>query len=321
MTYNAIHGRVLGWDQSGLLFNKMPIGIPVAGRGRVFWVDSGTGRTGASGLNPNEALPTVAAAVAKCSASRGDTIVCLAQHAENLASAAALAISTAGITIVGLGQGRLRPTLTFTTANTSTIAVSAADVTFRNMRFTANFLSIAAAFTLTTAKGFRLEQCSMQDTSGVLNFLNVVKSTGAANTIDSLHVESCKWNSLGTTSVNTFVLSANDIDDCVIINSRVTYVTTVDQAGLLVLTAGVPTNLWMVGNHVYRKNTTTANGSLLSIGGTVANATGFVADNRIQTLTTTADKIVQASSGLGFFNNTVSGVTGASGFLIPTADS
>lgn len=321
MTYNAIHGRVLGWDQSGLLFNKMPIGIPVAGKGKIFWVDSVSGRPGASALNPLECEATMAAAVTKCTTARGDIIVALSTHAEDLASATALAIAKANITIIGLGNGRARPTLTFTTANTATIAVSAANVTFRNFRFVANFLSIAAAITLTTATGFRCEQCAFHDTSGVLNFLNAIKSTGAANTIDGIHIEGCKWLSRGTTSVNTLLLSANDIDDAVLLNNRVTYQTTVDQAGLLVLTAGVPTNLLVQGNFIYRKNTTTANGSLVAIGGTVANATGFIIGNYVQTLTTTADKLTPASTGLAFFENRVSGVVNATGFVIPGADS
>jgi len=319
--YLSLHGRVFGIDQSGPLFNKMPLGIPVAGKGKVFWVDSVSGRAGASALNPGECEATLAAAVTKCVTARGDIVVALSSHAENLASSTALAISKSNITFIGLGQGRLRPRITFTTANTATIAVSADGVNFRNFRFYANFLSIAAAFTLTTAKGFRLDYCGFHDTSSVLNFLNIVKSTGAANTIDGIHCEGNKWNSLGTTSVNTFVLSANDIDDCVLIGNRITYVTTVDQAGLLVLTAGVPTNLLAQGNMVYRKNTTTANGSLIAIGGTVANATGFLIGNYVQTLTTTTDKLTPASTGLGFFGNYVSGVANASGFLIPTADS
>lgn len=319
MTLTSIHGRVLAYDQSGLLFNKMPIGIPVAGRGRVFWVDSNTGRANGSGLNPNEALTTVALAVAKCSANRGDTIVCLAEHAEALSSATALAIAKAGITIYSLGEGRRRATFTLDTANTATIAVSADKVTFRNCRFVANFLSIAACFTLTTAKGFRAIDCEFVDTSGVLNFLNIVKSTGAANTVDSLHLENCKWNSLGTTSVNSLVLTANDIDDLRITNCRVTQVTTVDAAALVTVTAGVLTNAFIDNNKVYRKNTTTANGSLINVGGTTS--TGFVTNNWVQTLTTTADKLFTTTVGLAAFENRVTGAVGAQGFAIPALDS
>jgi hypothetical protein len=46
-----------------------------------------------------------------------------------------------------------------------------------------------------------------------------------------------------------------------------------------------------------------------------------VARNLIQTLTTTTDLLFTTNVGLGAFDNRVSGVVGASGFLIPAADS
>jgi hypothetical protein len=155
--------------------------------------------------------------------------------------------------------------------------------------------------------------------SGVLDFLNIVKSTGAANTVDGLSISNCNWNSLGTTSVNSFVLTANDIDSCSLLDNVVTQVTTVDAAILLTVTAGVLTNLLVERNYGYRKNTTTANGSLINVGGTTS--TGYVAQNRVQTLTTTADKLFTTTVGLAAFENRVTGVVGATGFVIPAVDS
>jgi hypothetical protein len=50
------------------------------------------------------------------------------------------------------------------------------------------------------------------DTSSVLNFLNIVKSTGAANTVDGLTFNDNVVVNLGVTSNNTTILTANDID-------------------------------------------------------------------------------------------------------------
>jgi hypothetical protein len=69
-------------------------------------------------------------------------------------------MSIAGVAVVGLGVGSNRPKFTLDTANTATIAVSADNVSFQNCQFVANFLSIAACFTLTTAKEFTVENCS-----------------------------------------------------------------------------------------------------------------------------------------------------------------
>jgi hypothetical protein len=233
--------------------------------------------------------------------------------------ATALTFRVAGVAVIGLGSGNKIPKFTIDTANTATINVSADNVSFYNCQFFANFLSIAACFTLSTAKWFTLQNCLFQDTSGVLNFLNIVKSTGAANTVDGLTIQDSQWNSLGTTSVNSFVLTANDIDSCTLNRNRVTQVTTVDAAILLTVTAGVLTNFEADNNRGYRKNTTTAGGSLINVGGTTS--TGYVRYNTVQTLTTTADKLFTTTVGLAPSRTAVSGVVGATGFVIPAADS
>lgn len=294
--------------------------------GKVFWLYNGSalqehGRAGSDGNRGTYDSPFASLnyAVTQCVANRGDIIVIKPGHAELVSSATALAMSIAGVAVIGLGVGANRPKFTLDTANTATIAVSAANISFLNCQFVANFLSIAACFTLTTAKWFTVQNCAFIDTSGVLDFLNIVKSTGAANTIDGLTVTNSNWNSLGTTSVNSFVLTANTIDSATLSDNVITQVTTVDAAILLTATAGILTNLICERNFGYRQNTTTAGGSLISVGGTTS--TGFVSANRVQTLTTTADKLFTTTVGLAAFENRVSGAVGATGFVIPAVDS
>jgi len=153
----------------------------------------------------------------------------------------------------------------------------------------------------------------------VLNFLNIVKSTGAANTIDGISLIDNTWNGLGTTSVNTFLLSANDIDSATLRRNRIKLARTADAAILAVITAGVLTNFEAGDNFAYSAQTTTANGSLVNVGG--STSTGWVYRNYAQTLTTTSDKLFPTTSGLSAFENRVSGVVGATGFVIPASDS
>jgi hypothetical protein len=307
-------------------------GIPltIANPGRVWWLGNATtlqrGDRGASDGNRGTASSSfsslagaMTAITADSGSNRGDIIFVKPGHAETISSATALTLSAAGVTVIGLGVGNKRPKFTLDTANTATINVAADSICFYNCQFVANFLSIAACFTLTTAKWFTLQNCSFYDTSGVLNFLNIVKSTGAANTVDGLTITESVWNSLGTTSVNSFVLTANDIDACTLSRNQITQVTTVDAAILITVTAGVLTNFLAELNLGYRKNTTTANGSLINVGGTTS--TGFVAKNQVQTLTTTSDKLFTTTVGLAAFENRVTGVVGATGFVIPAVDS
>lgn len=295
-------------------------GIPVT-NGTYYFVSSLTGSAGSGGTsmqNPLAAVFGTGGAYSLATASKNDVIVCLPGHSETISSATAAQMTKAGVTIVGLGWGSARPLFTLDTANTSTIAVSAADQSFINCRVRANFLSIAAAFTLSTATNFTLANCSFLEASGVLNFLNIVKSTGAANTVDRLTVTGNIWRGLGTTSVNTFILTANDIDYLTAVGNTAINATTVNQASLVVVTAGVLTNLDCGYNKTYRNNTTST-ASLISVGGTTS--TGLVYNNYTQTLDTSTNVLFATTVGLAAFNNYITGVKGASGFLIPTADS
>jgi hypothetical protein len=303
-------------------------GIPVYGTsagnnqlltGNVWFVDTVAGSDGNDGTSPARAFQSLPRAITAAVANNNDYIFVLEGSTITVADATTIALSKAGLSIIGLGYGDARPVFNFTTANTATIAVSANNIYINNFRHTANFLSIAAAYTLTTATNLILDGNLFKDTSAILNFLNIVKSTGAANTVDGLTAINNIWTSLGTTSVNSFVLSANDIDRAALANNTVTMATTVDAAILLTVTAGVLTNLNCGWNKGYRNNTTTANGSLINVGGSTSS--GFVYNNYVQTLTTTADKLFTTTVGLSAFNNLVTGVKGASGFLIPAADS
>jgi hypothetical protein len=289
--------------------------------GNIYFVKSGTGSSDAAGYgqNPDAPFATIAYALAQVTANQGDRIYVMPGHTEAIADATTFAAAIAGVQVIGLGAGSARPTVTLGTANTATVAVSADNVSFENLIFVANFLSIAACFTLSTAKNFALRNCKFTETSNVLNFLNIVKSTGAANTVDGLALIDNIWNGLGTTSVNSFVLTANDIDSLTLFRNVVKLAATRDASILLTVTAGVLTNLDCGENKVYSAQTATTAGSLINVGGTTS--TGFVYRNFAQTLTTSADKLFTTTVGLAAFENRVTGVVGATGFVIPAVDS
>lgn len=304
-------------------------GIPLAQThpGRAFWLSNNTvgllagQKNGSDGNRGTFDAPfaTLSYAISQCSANRGDIIFIKPGHAETISSATALTLSIAGVAIVGLGMGTARPKFTIDTANTATINVTAANISMMNCQIIGNFLSIAAAFTLTTAKWFTLQDCYIADTSSVLNFLNVIKSTGAANTVDGLAAISNVWAGLGTTSVNSFILSANDIDSAIWRSNIITLQRTATAAILATISAGVVTNLDCGWNNVYSKATATTGGGLISVGGTTS--TGCVYNNYQQTLGTGTDILFTTTVGLAAFENRVTGVVGATGFVIPAVDS
>lgn len=102
---------------NGISSQGMPImggglGVP-ATTGSYFFVHSGTGSNGASGLDSSHPLATIDAAVGKCTANKGDVIVVMPGHNESITSATSLVVDVAGVSIIGLGTGHNRPMLDF----------------------------------------------------------------------------------------------------------------------------------------------------------------------------------------------------------------
>jgi hypothetical protein len=295
--------------------NSLPITT-----GNTYFVSSVTGAAANDGLSLGAPLAKVwgtTGAHSKCTTTNNDVIVVLPGHTETLSSATTVKLDKAGVTITGLGYGAYRPTFTIDTGNTVTINVSAANVTVNNCVFVGNFLSIAACFTLTTAANFTLTNCLFSDAGASLDFLNIIKSTGAANTIDGLTVINNRWNGLGTTSVSTFILTAAAVDKMTVMSNTVNQVATTDLASLIIATTGALTNLICAYNRTTRL-ATTSTVALISGGSTTSN--GFVYNNYMQTKDTSTNTIATASTGLSFFENYLTGVLGASGFIKPDRD-
>jgi hypothetical protein len=261
---------------ANLTIREIP--IHVAFPGRVFWVYNGTALQASSAAARtatrarSSRLLDRRLRLTQTTAARGDIIMVKPGHAETISDATSFAMSTSGVAIVGLGTGALRPTFTLDTANTATIPVSAANCAVKNCIFTANFLSIAACFTVASAKNFAVEDCYFVDTSSVLNFLNIVKTTGAANTADGLTFSNNVVDNLGVTSNNTTVLTANTIDRLTFKNNNLKWAVQNDVAAGVIVTAGILTNADIGNNKAYRPNTTTAGGSLVNVGGTTSSA-------------------------------------------------
>lgn len=298
-------------------------GIPVYGSqsdgqplvGTVLFVDTVNGVNAGPGNSPTNPYQTIAYALTQ--ASGYTTIFVLPGSTTTISSATSLLLNVANVKLIALGSGSQRAVFNFTTANTAAIPVSAANVTVQNFRFTANFLSIARAFTV-TATGFNLIGNSFTDSSGILNFLSIVGATGAANTANGLTAVGNTWNGLGTTSVTSFIVTANDIDSAVVQGNYINLARTATAAILMTVTAGVLTNLLATNNNVISKQAADTGGAFISVGGTTS--TGFVGFNTLGDLSAT-DLFMTTSVGVTFQQNFKTGVISASGYLLPAADS
>ena len=128
-------------------------GVPILNTyaGNIFRLDSGIGSDGNSGKTIEKSFATLDYAVSRCIANNGDIILVAAGHAETISTATALAIDVAGVSIIGLGVGNLRPTFTVGTIATATITFSAANCSMENCIVKSNLDGLDTAITVTGA--------------------------------------------------------------------------------------------------------------------------------------------------------------------------
>lgn len=134
---------------------------------QVFYVNSAATNASAlnSGASPSRPLTTIAAAIALCVANRGDVIIVGPGHVETVIAAAGLALSVAGVSILGVGNGAKRPTINFTTATTATMTVTGADCSIDNFLFTGGIDALVGPISIQAAD-FRLTNFETRDVTG-----------------------------------------------------------------------------------------------------------------------------------------------------------
>lgn len=163
--------------------------IKSAGTARIFFVDSnGGGSTTSGGLTPDSAFTTIDSAIGACTASKGDVIVVMPGHAETVTAAAGIDADVAGITIIGLGNGSNKPTITVGTSTAATLRINAANVTVRNLRFVSNIDSLVK-FIDVNADYATIEDSEFVTSSAkeATSFINL------ATTKDYLKVARCRF--------------------------------------------------------------------------------------------------------------------------------
>lgn len=111
-------GATIVTQRAGLFWKQAPGGLPTivdakVFSGNVFFVDSGTaagGTTSGFGSHPDQAITDIESAYDLCTASQGDAIFVLPGHAETVADE--ITMDVAGISVIGIGEGSARPTIT-----------------------------------------------------------------------------------------------------------------------------------------------------------------------------------------------------------------
>ena len=190
------------WRTSGSRANSVAAFLSKIGvftTGSVFFVSSDVGNANNTGSDPvDDALATIDAAIGKCTADKGDVIIVLPGHTETVAGAAGIDCDVAGVTIVGVGHGASRPTITLS-AVASTVELAAASVTLRNLLFLVS-ADVTVAIDVNAADCL-IEDCEMRNsaTKEAVTWIDI--NGGAANACDRTTIRNCviKCPAVGTT--------------------------------------------------------------------------------------------------------------------------
>lgn len=304
--------------RNGIASYGMPVmggggGIPFTS-GSVFFV--GSTATHKNDNNPGTEIEypmaTIDAAIGRCTANVGDIIIVLPGHAETLSAASAITVDVAGISIIGLGNGANRPTLTWA-ATDATIVVSAANVLIRNIRCTVSIDEVVKLFSVTGAR-VTFDAVDYFETASA-QAIQFILTTNAA---DYLVVQNCYHYQVTAAAATQVWIQLVGIDGGIIQNNTFR-LTLRNHAGSFTINGSTA----CIGT-VVRHNT------IIQLGGTtqvsailfVDSSTGvFVHDNRVVCGSTALAGGVDVGNAGYAAENYVLNDPDKSGILDPVADS
>ncbi len=169
---------------NGITIRGLP--LQVAHPGKVFWVnnssvlaDGGIGGSDGNDGTYQRPFNSLDYAIGRCMASRGDIIMLMPGHIEAVI-AGSIAIDVAGVAIVGLGEGALRPKLNFGAVD-SNVIMSAANSSLKNVQLIATIDQVVAGLTITGA-GITVD-IETADTAANKEFISAMVTEATADNL------------------------------------------------------------------------------------------------------------------------------------------
>jgi len=304
-------------------------GLPVIGgqfvtTGSIFFVDSNTGSNSYNGKDKDHPFSTLSYAVGKCTANKGDVIYAMPGHIESMSSSEALNINKAGVTIIGIGHGYLRPRITFDTTASANIAISSCDVTIENFVFDAT----TAAVNLTglirvNASDFTLLNCeamlpsSEEVTSGIVYM--------AATSDDNMTIDGLKVAASATSACDATVgvLHIGGGNGHRLLNSfiNVSNLGSSNAGGIVNLSSAATTGPQgvLIDNNIIVTTASTAGACCINL--TTGSGSGIISNCYLGMADDAEDTHIGGTEGeseYGFFNVRINNVVGERGFLYGT---
>lgn len=298
--------------------------------GRVFYVrGNGTSVTQYADdqINPERAafqalvFPSVAVALTKCVAGRGDRIVVFPGHTENISSATTWA-PVANVKIIGVGVGSERPTFVWTAA-AGKINITVAKFGIHNCRFLCSGLSAAAsALTTTLAFGVAADGVTFSNNYFEVGINATHLTAGFMTTTaagDNLTFVNNEVATLATAAEVTTGLVLVGADYAKIENNYFFGAMAATTTGWIAASTTLSARVSIKGNHIV--NSKASSTVALDLTANLAN-TGWVSNNMLRVNSGTAPfGSIHASNNLQLEDNYVFNTANYRGLIVGTASS
>ena len=258
------------------------------------------------GRSPEAPFATLAYALnTACTANNGDLVIVLPGHTEAVIAAGTITASKAGVTVRGIGVGRARPVITYTTAIGASVNVTAANVWFDNIVFSGVGFAAVTAMVNVSAADCRFTNCEFEFANATNQAVVAILTTAAAN---RLRVEDCHFhgtNNAGTTTAIQFV----GVSDSRIQRNIIAGAFTAAFGGINIITTAA-VNL-IITDNLIQNLTAVATKAIVD---TITASTGQISRNLMQILSGTAPITGATFSWVG--GNYYGAALGALGVLI-----
>jgi hypothetical protein len=289
-------------------------GVPLLSTnpGEVFWVN-GSGvlaKGGVGGSHSNDGsyrrpLSSIDYAVGKCTAGRGDIIVVMPGHSEDIGAASALDVDVAGVAIIGLGAGSLRPDLNFS-ATAGTVDLAAADCTLYNLTLTADVSGVVVGVNV-DADGCTIDNCEFNFNATGDDFKTMID----ADAVSNFALTNSKLYSEDNVAGGVTGVRFDTVAQGVVQNN---YICGEFSTGALVGEGAAGSQTLVADNYIY--NADTAGGECIEF--TVAD-TGMCVNNICGTLFPTNNEAAIDPGSMLCAENYVVNAINESAILIPAA--
>jgi hypothetical protein len=264
------------------------------GTGSIFYVDSNVASEG-DGTSWSEARDTLDEAVGLCTADNGDFIMVAQGHNEALTAADAVDVDVAGVTVVGIGNGSLKPTFDYDN-EAAEFVIGAANVKIENLRFRVSANAVTEAINIEaggdSAEIFACEFGFAETTTDEFSTaINVV--TGA----NDVTIDSCWFDAGAQAAITALRLGA--ISTPIINNNFISG----DYSTATIWNDTTAVEVIITNNVIYNGHMLTDTGVNAVAVMTMANNTaGYVGDNRF--ITSAASAVTaRGADDMLFMNN------------------